>query len=168
MSDRMKRITQVIETRMVDNETGEIRYEEKSNIVRLAQEPPFIKLYLEDIARILDLPQGPQAVLLALVRKLDWEGMISLTPSSRERISNALKIKVVTFNNYLTTLVEREVLRRVGRGEYEMSPHLMAKGDWQIIQKRRASFKLTVVYNPDGTKKISGELERQEELKLED
>lgn len=165
--DRQKKIIQVAETQMVNHETGQILHEEKTNVVRLPQEPPFVKLYLEDVAKVLELPQGPQSLLLALVRKLDFDGMISLTPTARDRISDTLKIKVTTFNNYLTTLVEREVLKRVGRGEYEMNPHLLAKGDWQAVQKRRANFRLTVIYKPDGTKTVSGSLDRQEELPLD-
>lgn len=162
----MRKVVQVAETRKVDHQTGEVVHEERTNVIQFAAEPPFVKLYMEDLARVLDLPHGPQMVLLALIRKLDYDGMISLTPTSRERISKSLNVKVVTFNNYLTMLVEREILRRVGRGEYEMNPHLLARGDWQAVHKRRSTFKMTVTYKADGTKTITGALETQEELPL--
>lgn len=160
---KTKKVVQTQETVLANYDTGEIHKVDKTNIYNLPSEPPFIKIYLEDIARILDLPHGPQTVLIALIRKLDYEGMISITPSARERIAKSLNIKVVTLNNYLTTLVDSEVLRRVGRGEYEVNPNLMSKGDWVETQKRRSNFKLTITYQPDGTRTISGALDRSQD-----
>lgn len=153
------KIVQISERTTV-TEAGEVIREDRERVLRLPQEPEFIKLYLQDLGAILDVPAGPQAVLLALVRKLDWEGMITLSPAARTRIADSLKIKPHTLANYITTLCDKNILRRAGRGEYEMNPHLMAKGDWNEVMKRRAGFRLTVVYSRDGTKTVSGTIDQ--------
>lgn len=154
--------------RITTTEHGEVIREERERVLRLPQEPQYIKLYLQDLAHVLEVPQGPQTLLMHLVKKMDWEGMITLSPSARERISAVLQIKVHTMTNYLSVLCEREILKRVGRGEYEMNPNLMAKGDWTEILKRRATFKMTVIYSADGSKVVSGEVVAQQELPLSD
>lgn len=157
-----------ISERIVTNEHGEVLRDERERVLRLPQEPEYVKLYLQDLATVLDVPVGPQALLISLVRKIDWEGLISLSPSSRERLAMQLGIKMHTLANYLTVLCERGILRRVGRGEYEMDPHIMAKGDWSSINKRRNDFFMTVVYSVDGSKKVTGgEVNRQEEISME-
>lgn len=159
-AQRTAKIVQISE-RITTTESGQIVREEHERVLRLPQEPEYIKLYLEDLGAILDVPAGPQTVLMALLRKMDWEGMITLSPASRERIARLCNIKIHTLANYLTVLCERGVLKRTGRGDYEMNPHLMGKGDWSEILKRRAEFKMTVTYRPDGTKTVTGSVEHQ-------
>lgn len=165
-ANRTAKVIQIGHRTTVDTD-GVVQEEEYTKVTRLPQEPPYVKLYLEDIAKLMDVPEGPRAVLLALVRKLDFEGIISLTPAARERLCAQLNIKVTTFNNYLVVLCQREILKRLGRGEYEMNPNILARGDWIEIQKRRTAFKLTVTYRPDGTKEISGGIDPEPELPLE-
>jgi hypothetical protein len=162
-SSKSAKIVQITERTTV-TEAGEVIREDRERILRLPQEPEFIKLYLQDLGAILDVPAGPQTVLLALMRKLDWEGMITLSPAARSRIADSLKIKAHTLANYITTLCDKHIIRRVGRGEYEVNPHLMAKGDWNEVMKRRAGFRLTVVYSRDGTKTVTGTVDQGEPL----
>lgn len=153
---RSAKIVQLVQRETIDAETGQVVRDERERILHLPQEPEYIKLYLKDLAHILNIPAGPQGVLIALIRKMDWEGIISVTAASRERIAASLGIKVHTVANYITVLCQSEILRRLGRGEYEVNPHFLAKGDWSEIQKRRAAFQLTVTYNADGTKEVAG------------
>lgn len=163
---RSAKVVQLATRETVHHETGQVVRTEHESVLRLPQEPEFIKLYLQDLSALLDVPAGPQSVLMALVRKLDYEGVITLSPASRERIAGALGIKVHTLANYITALCDKGVLKRTGRGEYEMNPHLMARGNWADILKRRQSFQMVVTYRPDGTRTISGGVEPQGELPL--
>lgn len=156
VGERNGKIVQLVQREIVNHETGQVVRDERERVLRLPQEPEYVKLYMKDLAHVLNIPVGPQGVLLALIRKMDWEGIISVTAASRERIAASLGIKVHTVANYITVLCQHEILRRIGRGEYEVNPHLMAKGDWSEILKRRADFQLTVTYKPDGTKEVSG------------
>jgi hypothetical protein len=162
-----KKILQVVETHMVDHETGTVKESTTEQVVRIPAEPPYVKLYLEDLGRLLDLPAGPRDILYSLARKMDYDGLISLTAAGRQRIADAHGLKIQTLNNYLSTLVKRDVLKLIGRGEFEMNPQLFAKGDWREIQRRRAAFTLTVTYSADGKRTLKGEVSDQEELPLD-
>lgn len=163
---RSAKVVQLSTRETVNAETGQVLRTEHESVLRLPQEPEYIKLYLQDLSTLLDVPAGPQSVLMALVRKLDYEGIITLSPASRERIATALNIKVHTLANYITALCDKGILRRTGRGEYEMNPHLMARGNWSDILKRRATFQMIVTYRADGTRTITGGVETQGELPL--
>lgn len=165
----MAKIVQMTETRMI-NEEGEIISSDTSRVINLPSEPPYVKMYIEDISRLFDVSQGPRAVLYQLVRKLDYDGFISLTPASRARIASSCGLGIGTFNNYLTQLCKAAILRNVGRGEYEMNPHLFAKGEWKDISKRRQAFQLSITYQ-DGKRIIKGNTinaeDEQKEFDLE-
>lgn len=158
MAGRSAKIIQISQREIVNHETGQVVRQEHERVMQLPQEPEYIKLYLQDLADILDVPAGPQGLLMALVRKLDYEGMITLSPAARDRIAALLKIKTHTLANYLTMLCEKGILKRTGRGEYEMNPSLMAKGSWPEILKRRATFQMIVTYAADGTRTITGDV----------
>ncbi len=167
MGVAMKKIVNISERVFADHDTGEVRSEERTTITRLPQEPAYVKLYIEDLGRILDLPTGPRDVLYSLLRKVDYDGMISMTSGGRKRIAETHKIKEQSVSNYLTMLVKKEVLKIVARGEYELNPHLFAKGDWDSIYRRRGEFKMTVTYTADGKRVITGQAQAKEELPLE-
>ena len=167
MARDSKNVVQINNSTSVDHATGEVRSESREQIVRLPQEPPYVKMYLDDLGSILGVPAGPRDLLYHLVRKLDYDGFISLTPGARERICEAASIKRQTLANYLNTLCKYEILRHRGRGEYEMNPQYFARGDWKDICQRRADFIMQVKYRADGTKEVTGRAS-SEQLDLED
>ena len=123
----MAKIVQLEQKTEVDYETGQVTKQTNSKVINLPQEPPYVKMYIDDVGKLLDVPPGPRMVLYQLVRKLDYEGFISLTPAARERIAKACDISVRTMSNYLTMLSASGILRHAGRGEYEMNPNLSPK-----------------------------------------
>lgn len=152
----MAKIIQIEQRTEVDYETGQVSRATDSRVIHLPQEPPYVKMYIDDVSKLLDVPPGPRMVLHQLVRKLDYEGFISLTPASRERIAKACQIGVPTMSNYITQLCKAGILKHAGRGEFEMNPHLFAKGDWKDIAKRRQAFELSIKYSEDGTRTLQG------------
>lgn len=156
------KIIQISEKQTID-ENGEILNEERSRVISLPVEPPYVKIYIDDLAKIYDVSPGPQLVLHSLISKMDYEGFISLTPASRQRLADSLQITVPTFNNYLSALCKTNIMRSVGRGEYEVNPHLFARGHWKDISKRRESFQLSITYKPDGTRIVKGDFAEKNE-----
>lgn len=125
---------------------------------RLPAEPPFVKLYIDDLSKLLDVTEAPKRLLLLLVERLDYDGFISITPAARKRMCERLGIKPQTFANYLQNLVKSDLLRSAGRGEYCVNPLYFAKGDWsQIVQLRdayKSGLELRISYEPDGRKVV--------------
>ncbi len=65
--------TEVIE--VLDKETGEITIENtKSKPFLIDKEPDYIKLYIENISRLKDIPAGMNKVLFEIINivKLQW------------------------------------------------------------------------------------------------
>jgi DNA-binding MarR family transcriptional regulator len=158
--ERKERVVYSEMTRTVDYETGVINEEEERKVIKLPQEPPYVKMYIEDLAAVLNLPIGVRGLLYALVLRIDYDGIITLGSTSKKKIAERLKITVGTFDNYLTKLVKAGVLRRIGRGEFEVNPHLFARGDWAEVRRRRdnfgKTFRMTITYSPTGKRKIEG------------
>lgn len=149
-----KRIITSTQTTVVDRGTGEVLQDNKVVQFRLPSEPPYIKLYIEDLGRLIDLKSHHKELLLELIRKMDYENIISLTPAARSRIAQRLQIKDQTFRNYLNDLVKSDVLRRLAHNEFLANPDLFARGDWQAIYERRQAFAMTVTYHLNGERTI--------------
>lgn len=153
----MKKVLMSTRTQMVDHETGEIIQEENVNVVRIPREPPYVKMYLDDLSKIIGLRSAAKSVLHELVSKIDYDGIVTITKGTRERIGAKTGMKEPSVRNRITELVKSGVLKKVGYCEYEMNPHLFAKGDWKDIQKRRCNFKLEISYI-DGEREINGSI----------
>ncbi len=156
--ENQKRVVYSEMTRTINYETGVVNEEERKKIIKLPQEPPYVKMYIEDLGAVLNLPVGVRGLLYALVQRIDYDGIITLGSTSKKRIAERLKITVGTFDNYLTKLVKTGVLKRIGRGEFEINPYLFARGDWADIRRRRdifgKTFKMTITYSPGGQRRI--------------
>ncbi|MNC32465.1 hypothetical protein D3C75_808200 [compost metagenome] len=138
------------ETVQLDHQTGEVTKEASTNVFRLPAEPPYVKLYAHDLTQILKLKDHHAVMILELVRKIDYDNLISLTPSARSRIAEKLGVKDQTFRNYLNELVKADVIRRLGHNEFEANPTLFARGDWAAIYERQRAFTMTVSYTQKG------------------
>jgi predicted transcriptional regulator len=137
--------------------TGEIRTEENTNIIKIPREPAYVKMYIDDIAKLLELTSGCRSLLYCLIKKMDYEGVITLTKSSRDRLAEQVGVKETAIRNQITQLCQKGILRRIGTGEYEANPNLFARGDWSDIYKRRKSFKLTIKYENE-TRSLEGSM----------
>lgn len=160
-----KRLLNQTTTTHTDFKTGEIRSESKTNVVRLPQEPPYVKMYIDDLCDLMHIPAAQKQTLELLIRKLDYEGFITLSPRYRKQLCERLKIKDQTFRNRLAALCKTGVMRRHSTNEYEVNPRYFARGEWRHICERREAFKMTVKYSENG-REIITEAEEQPELQL--
>jgi len=160
------KIVQIAERQVLDRETGEIVQSEQERILQIPREPAYVKMYIDDLGEVLGVPQGPRGLIYHLARRVDYNGLISLTPGVRRHICQEAGIKAQSLSNYLTTLVKHDILYRTASSEYTLNPKYFARGDWREIYKRRQSWKMTVVYNFDGRKTVTGQAVDQ--LDLED
>ena len=133
--------------RQVDGTTGAV-LRDTSTVIELRplpKEPPYIKLYVEDLSRLLGL--GNSSILLHIAASIGYDGIVSLSTTRRARIALTCGVSEKTVRNAITEYLHAGVMRRVGRAEYEMDPALFAKGDWSEIRGRRSSFRLEIDYS---------------------
>lgn len=126
-----KTIRSRTETTTVDKQTGEVLNEQSTTTYKVPVEPEFVKLYVEAFTDELRLNGLHAQQIFHMVRRMDYDNVITLTPGARVRICEALRITVGTFNNYLNTLLEKDVFRRIGHGEFIANPKYISRGKYE-------------------------------------
>lgn len=149
---------------VVDRETGQVTQSTTETIVQFPSEPEYIKLYLDDINRIYELPNN--SILYEVMKRMDYDGLINLSKYAKDMICERLDLKPQTFANYLQKLKEKDIIRAVGRGTFMPNPNLFGKGTWKEIYNRRKTYEsisLNITYKADGSKTIQTEFKLEEQ-----
>jgi predicted transcriptional regulator len=146
----MKKLITSKEIIITNNETGEILLTEETKTFKLPAEPPFVKLYLDDLIKIKSLPKGNSAILYELIKLLNYEGQIILNGSIKKIIAKRLNTKRQTIDNALNQLLKKNIISRSAIGIYLLNPHLFAKRDWTNIRKLRDKYlELKITYKDE-------------------
>jgi len=128
----------------VDYETGEVKKE--TTILRIPQEPAFVKLYLDDILYYHDMPRGLNPILQILLKNMNWENRLILNGSLKKRMAESINLSVASIDKAITQLVKGNILIREDKGIYLFNPYLFGKGNWENIQEIR----FNITYNLRG------------------
>jgi hypothetical protein len=126
-----------------DFQTGEIVQTERE--IQIPKEPDFVKLYLNDLVLLKEVPQWVSRILYSLLKHMNYQNEIVLNSSIKKRIAADLGIIPKTIDNALVTFVKKSILMRQEVGVYKANPYLFGKGDWNNIRKIR----LQVEYGND-------------------
>lgn len=135
-------LKQSVETEVL-NDKGEIVSKRANRTLSWGSEPAFIKLYLQDVLYLADMPTKHSAILYELLKRSSYAGdkdgmQVIVNASLKRRIQEALGLKNVgSISNAITELVKGKVLYRADVGMYNFNPYLFGKGDWQDIAKLR-------------------------------
>lgn len=138
--------------RAVNHDTGEITSTTTTNVVKLPKEPPYVKMYIDDLCGLINIGKAPQDVLWYLLKKLDYEGYITISTRFRKVICDGLGIKEQTLRNRLVALTKTGVITNTGTNEYQANPDYFARGEWAQIIEQRREFKITISYSEAGRK----------------
>jgi len=149
----------------VDLETGKAieSTEQRERTVKVEQEPNFIKLYLQDICKLNDIPKTGSKLLNELLKYTSYDNKILLPSAIKKEIAKKLDTTVGTLDNALSKLTKKEILRREGTGVYILNPFFFGKGKWTDIKKIRAEWE----YGVEGRALTNVEIEQEigEEVK---
>lgn len=153
---------------IVDSD-GVVHQQRRNLTVAWEQEPPYVKMYLDTVLYMKDLPKGHNSILLSLLKHMSYADsnepqIIYVNSSMKKRIAQTLDVSVSRINNVISDLTAGEIFHRVDRGMYRVNPNLFGKGDWQDI----AELRLHITFNADG-KTVMGEVEkksRHQQLRL--
>lgn len=136
------RLNQSVESTTVD-ENGRTVRSSVNKVVSWGDEPAYIKLYLQDLLFISDMPKKHSKILYALLKKASYAGtengmVVSLSAGMKRMMSKELDYKSVQpIDNALHDLTKGKVLYRIETGVYQFNPYLFGKGAWQDISKLR-------------------------------
>ena len=140
---------------IVDGQTGELLQEQTttqtaSKTIRTA-EPPYIKLYIEDMLYMSDMPKTFTNLTYSLVKRANYandeEGLcVALTGFVKEKICKECGWEETrSLNNALSKLVKGNILKRLGTGTYQLNPYLFGKGEWKDIENIRVTWNYDVM-----------------------
>lgn len=138
----MPNIKQSVET-LVMNDQGEMVSKKANKVLSWGAEPSYIKLYLQDILYLSDMPTKHSAILYELLKRSSYAGdkdgmQVIVNASLKRRIKEMLGFKnMSSVNNAITDFVKGKILYRVDVGMYNFNPFLFGKGDWQDISRLR-------------------------------
>ena len=139
---KQKKIIQ--QTIMADYENGEVKKE--TNVFRISQEPAFVKIYIDDILYLHDMPRHLNPILQVFLRNMNWENRLILNGSLKKRMAESINLSISSIDNAITKFVKGNILIREDKGIYLFNPYLFGKGSWESIQEIR----LNITYNLNG------------------
>ena len=161
-----RKVTRTEVTETVDKTTGEIEVNKvQSQSFLIDREPDYVKLYLEDITRLKDIPAGMNKVLFELMKGINYNGIIMAYKPVKDLMCMNMGISINYLNKCIDEFYKKGILIRYARGVYIADPNLFAKGSWKDIQNLR----LVIEYNIDGTKTLKSNVseEMKAQLKLQ-
>lgn len=138
----MPRINQSIETSVL-NANGEFIEKRANKVLSWGAEPSFIKVYLQDILYLSDMPKKHTKVLYELLKRSTYAGdkdgmQVCLSAGLKRMMMKTLNYKTVQpIDNALCELTKGKVLYRIETGVYQFNPYFFGKGDWQDISRLR-------------------------------
>jgi hypothetical protein len=145
--------------RVIDHTTGDVLSHESKviNVRPMETEPDYIKMYVGDLGRLKSLSPAATEILIYVAATVDYDGFVSLTAHKKARIAMTCGVSTKTIKNAIIEYIKAGILIRVGRAEYELSPHLFAKGKWWTIRERRREFTARLTYSLKGGRTIETE-----------
>lgn len=140
--DRTVQTSTLVET---ENETKKTTRTEK---VYIAQEPEYIKLYLDTLLTFKELPKNMSPLLWELLKLMSFADptkkhggqLIQVTGFIKKEIAEQLNIKVNTIEHGLIKLKKSGIIKQLGSGVYQANPHMFGRGEWLDIKTIRATF----------------------------
>lgn len=133
--------TSSIET--VLDEFGGIVQQRQNLTLSWGEEPAYIKMYLQDIMYLNDVPKKFAALTSCLLRRMTYAGeehgmCVVLAPLLKKAICKEMGWqRISSLDNALQKLTAGNIIYRVERSIYKFNPYLFGKGEWQDIAKLR-------------------------------
>lgn len=138
----MPTIKQSVETSVL-NEQGEFVSKKANKTLSWGSEPSYIKLYLQDVLYLSDMPKKHTKILYELLKRATYAGdengmQVCLSAGLKRMMMKTLGYKSIQpIDNALCDLAKGKVLYRIETGVYQFNPWLFGKGDWQDIDQLR-------------------------------
>lgn len=153
-----KKVTHVRTHTTIDSAgSGEILSNVSTEISQFEKEPPYVKLYLQDIGRLNGLNNSEQKVLNELVFNMGYNNIVPSYKPVKQLIANKIGMQYNTLDKSIKELYNKGILIRKARGLYIMDPNLFGRGTWNEVKKIR----MVIEYQADGKKIINTTISKQ-------
>ena len=133
-----RKVTGIRTDVIVDHETGEIKSRREERTAYIEQEPPYVKLYLDNVLFLSDLPKGLSGILMALLERMPYTGKgFAINGAIRREIAKELGSTEGSIRNAIMNLTKGNLLIRIDTGLYQFNPYFFGRGDWKDIERLR-------------------------------
>lgn len=156
VDNQKKKVFKEVTTSSVNTETGEVNQVVNVKESFVSREPDYIKLYIEDLTKLNDLPKSTNDLLYSLLKRMNYDNEIILVVHNKKRIAKELNLKLNTIDQNLMKLTDKGILSRVATGVYIANPYIFGRGKWEDIRELR----MKITYTSKG-RAIIGEVDRQ-------
>lgn len=151
-------------TQTEQDNNGNITSAKKYESKKIPKEDSYIKLYLTDVTKLFNLPEGLGKLAVILSSYMTFDGSLFLNSTLKKKISDELEYKNYrSVDNNLVKLVKAKVLIKNDTGTYEFNPFIIAKGKWKDIHSKRKEWAVKIEISYKGNKRVikteEGELE---------
>jgi hypothetical protein len=151
---RLKSISITNKKQSLDTGTGELNTILSESSFKTPVEPNFVKMYLEDIAKLYQCTRPEIDVLFEILKIMDYSNIASLPLGRKQTIAENLYLKSINWVNLcLIQLMKKGIMTKQGSGVYLVNPLLFAKGTWKDIRE----IEFTAVYTEKGGRIIKTE-----------
>jgi hypothetical protein len=157
---RIKKAARELLQEHTDYTTGEVKSDSRQQVGYFETEPNFVKIYLQDILYLKDVPKGLNAILYFLIRRIDYYNQIIINSAVKRQIAEETGLSFSRVNSAVTEFVKGKILIRKDVGIYTANPYLFGKGKWEDIKKIRT----VVEYSIHGKTFHSEIIKNQDEL----
>lgn len=136
---------------IIDNNTGEVLEQNSQTwIDEYPKEPDYVKLYIRAWCVFKDIKGVNTSFLYSLLPFMTYaknDQVIYLNSELKYDIAKKLnwseKYALDRFNKEIKKLLNTNILKKIGRGKFQVNPELIGKGEWKDIAKLRATFNLS-------------------------
>lgn len=125
-----------------DKETGQVIEHTETKVKDIYIEPNYVKVYVDTVIALLGKQKISKEadVLLVLAKNMtymnsDMPNKVNIDAVLKKYIIEHISISEGSLNNMITRFVKRDVLRRIGKGVYQLNPFMFAKGNWSAIRR---------------------------------
>lgn len=125
---------------------GEILEHIQDLTIPVGEEPPYYKVYLQDLSNVMGLNPTEKAVFEALCANMSFTNMVVLIKPIKEILCNITGKRFDTVKSAIISLTRKGMLIRKDRAVYLVNPKYAARGHWADIKALR----LTIEYNDEG------------------
>lgn len=137
-----------------DSTTGKTFAKYEKSLVSIPQEPAYVKLYLDAVLYLSDVPEGITAVLYAILPYVPYADnpnqIFSLPKPIKKQIADRIGRSERYVKDAIISLVKGRVLIHDDSSPrstcYSMNPYIFARGNWKDIEELR----LHVNFNAHG------------------
>jgi len=144
-----------IRTEIIDRITGEVISEKRTATFKTVSEPKFVKMYIDDIASMMNLNATATKLLVSLATRIGYDSIITLSPFVKRQIAKEMNIKnVQTIDNNISILISHGAMMRKGRGTFMLNPDYFAKGKWQDITRLKDAYIQLIITYSDNKKTV--------------